>query len=82
MVWVRTPIQNGQSVEVEEALVSEAKNGSFSALLGSERHPGPRRSGYSTEPSTAVLEQSGMAHPPVGAGAARSRARLQEVRHS
>ena len=69
-------------MEVEEALVSEAKNGSFSALLGSERHPGPRRSGYSTEPSTAVLEQSGMAHPPVGAGAARSRARLQEVRHS
>ncbi|XFG12204.1 hypothetical protein AB1E19_015828 [Capra hircus] len=74
-------LQNGQSVEVEEALVSEAKNGSFSALLGSERHPGPRRSGYSTEPSTAVLEQSGMAHPPVGAGAARSRARLQELLH-
>ncbi|XP_069415657.1 zinc finger protein 839 isoform X5 [Ovis canadensis] len=75
-------LQNGQSVEVEEALVSEAKNGSFSALLGSERHPGPRRRGYSTEPSTAVLEQSGMAHPPVGAGATRSRARLQEVAES
>lgn len=79
----RRGLQNGQSVEVEEALVSEAKNGSFSALLESERHPGPRRSGYSmvpAEPSTAILEWSGTAHPPVGAGAARSRARLQEVR--
>ncbi|XP_043290212.1 zinc finger protein 839 [Cervus canadensis] len=76
--------QNGQSVEVEEALVSEPKNGSFSALLGSERRPGPRRSGYSVvpaEPSMAVLERSGAAHPPGGAGAARSRARLQEFLH-
>ncbi|XP_040112815.1 zinc finger protein 839 [Oryx dammah] len=80
-VSARRGLQNGQSVEVEEALMSEAKNGSFSALLGSERHPGPRRSGYSTEPSTAVLERSGMAHPPVGAGAARSSARLQELLH-
>ncbi|XP_027376664.1 zinc finger protein 839 isoform X6 [Bos indicus x Bos taurus] len=81
----RRGLQNGQSVEVEEALVSEAKNGSFSALLGSERHPGPRRSSFSmvpAEPSTAVLERSGTAHPPVGAGAARSRARLQEVAES
>uniref|UniRef100_A0A4W2CNL8 Zinc finger protein 839 n=2 Tax=Bos indicus x Bos taurus TaxID=30522 RepID=A0A4W2CNL8_BOBOX len=80
----RRGLQNGQSVEVEEALVSEAKNGSFSALLGSERHPGPRRSSFSmvpAEPSTAVLERSGTAHPPVGAGAARSRARLQELLH-
>ncbi|XP_044788847.1 zinc finger protein 839 isoform X4 [Bubalus bubalis] len=80
----RRGLQNGQSVEVEEALVSEAKNGSFSALLESERHPGPRRSGYSmvpAEPSTAILEWSGTAHPPVGAGAARSRARLQELLH-
>lgn len=72
-------------MEVEEALVSEPKNGSFSALLGSERRPGPRRSGYSVvpaEPSMAVLERSGAAHPPGGAGAARSRARLQEVRRS
>ncbi|XP_059771015.1 zinc finger protein 839 isoform X2 [Balaenoptera ricei] len=62
----RAGLQNGQSVDVEEALVSEPKNGSFSALLRSERHPGPRRSGYSValpEPSTAVLEQSGVVRP-------------------
>ncbi|KAB0369239.1 hypothetical protein FD755_019244, partial [Muntiacus reevesi] len=80
----RRGLQNGQSVEVEEGLVSEPKNGSFSALLGSERHPGPRRSDYSVvpaEPSVAVLEQSGAAHPPGGAGAVGSRARLQEFLH-
>ncbi|CAM9754777.1 unnamed protein product [Rangifer tarandus platyrhynchus] len=80
----RRGLQNGQSVEVEEVLVSEPKNGSFSALLGSERHPRPRRSGYSVvpaEPSMAVLERSGAAHPPGGAGAPRSRARLQEFLH-
>ncbi|XP_059951591.1 zinc finger protein 839 isoform X3 [Mesoplodon densirostris] len=62
----RGGLQNGQSVDVEEALVSEPKNGSFSALLGSERHPGPRRSGYSValpEPSAAVLEHSGAVGP-------------------
>ncbi|XP_073656125.1 zinc finger protein 839 isoform X5 [Tursiops truncatus] len=62
----RGGLQNGQSVDAEEALVSEPKNGSFSALLGSERHPGPRRSGYSValpEPSAAVLEQSGAVGP-------------------
>ncbi|XP_032478633.1 zinc finger protein 839 isoform X2 [Phocoena sinus] len=62
----RGGLQNGQSVDVEEALVSEPKNGSFSALLGSERHPGRRRSGYSValpEPSAAVLEQSGAVGP-------------------
>ncbi|XP_055274560.1 zinc finger protein 839 isoform X2 [Moschus berezovskii] len=83
-VSARRGLQNGQSVEFEEALVSEPKNGSFSALLGSERHPGPRRSSCSmvpAEPSVAVLERSGAAHPPVGAGAARSRARLQELLH-
>ena len=72
-------------MEVEEALVSEPKNGSFSALLGSERHPGPRSSSYSVvpaEPSMVILEQSSAAHPLGGAGAARSRARLQEVRCS
>ncbi|XP_065727039.1 zinc finger protein 839 [Phocoena phocoena] len=83
----RGGLQNGQSVDVEEALVSEPKNGSFSALLGSERHPGRRRSGYSValpEPSAAVLEQSGAVGPQVGVGAAcaqgpaRSRARLLE----
>ncbi|XP_033276475.1 zinc finger protein 839 isoform X3 [Orcinus orca] len=86
----RGGLQNGQSVDVEEALVSEPKNGSFSALLGSERHPGPRRSGYSMalpEPSAAVLEQSGAVGPQVGVGAAcaqgpaRSRARLLEFLH-
>ncbi|XP_059859877.1 zinc finger protein 839 isoform X2 [Delphinus delphis] len=86
----RGGLQNGQSVDVEEALVSEPKNGSFSALLGSERHPGPRRSGYSValpEPSAAVLEQSGAVGPQVGVGAAcaqgpaRSRARLLEFLH-
>ncbi|XP_033706482.1 zinc finger protein 839 isoform X7 [Tursiops truncatus] len=64
----RGGLQNGQSVDAEEALVSEPKNGSFSALLGSERHPGPRRSGYSValpEPSAAVLEQSGAVGPQV-----------------
>ncbi|XP_059951589.1 zinc finger protein 839 isoform X1 [Mesoplodon densirostris] len=86
----RGGLQNGQSVDVEEALVSEPKNGSFSALLGSERHPGPRRSGYSValpEPSAAVLEHSGAVGPQVGIGAAcargpaRSRARLLEFLH-
>ncbi|XP_036699840.1 zinc finger protein 839 isoform X3 [Balaenoptera musculus] len=86
----RRGLQNGQSVDVEEALVSEPKNGSFSALLGSERHPGPRRSGYCValpEPSAAVLEQSGAVRPQVGVGAvcaqgpARSRARLLEFLH-
>ncbi|KAJ8780251.1 hypothetical protein J1605_011854 [Eschrichtius robustus] len=65
----RGGLQNGQSVDVEEALVSEPKNGSFSALLGSERHPGPRRSGYCValpEPSAAVLEQSGAVRPQTG----------------
>ncbi|XP_057587192.1 zinc finger protein 839 isoform X3 [Hippopotamus amphibius kiboko] len=86
----RGALQNGQSVEVEEALMSEPKNGSFSALLGSERHPRPRRSSYSAapaEPSTAVLERNGAIRPRAGVGAARaqgpaaSRARLLEFLH-
>ncbi|KAK2498606.1 hypothetical protein MC885_001962 [Smutsia gigantea] len=83
--WGR--LQNGQSVDVEEALVSGPENGSFSALLGSERHPGPRRSGSCIAPpesSTAILERSGEAPPHRAAGAqstARSRARLREFLH-
>ncbi|XP_049755600.1 zinc finger protein 839 isoform X1 [Elephas maximus indicus] len=76
-----------QSVEVEEALVSEPENESYSALWGPGRHPGPRRGGYSKVPaksSVAALQQSGAAQPPVDPGAeaeqsaARSRARLKE----
>ncbi|XP_025725116.1 zinc finger protein 839 isoform X1 [Callorhinus ursinus] len=86
----RAGLQNSQSLEVEEALVSELENGSYSALLGSEGHPGPRRSDSSTAPaeaSTAVLGRSGAAHPPGGARAAgaqspsRARARLKEFLH-
>ncbi|XP_046503688.1 zinc finger protein 839 isoform X2 [Equus quagga] len=86
----RGGLQNGQSVEVEEALVSEPENGNYSALVGSERHPGPRKSGYSIPPaesSTAVAEQSRAAHPRTGTGAAgvqstaRRRARLKEFLH-
>nr|XP_031534676.1 zinc finger protein 839 [Vicugna pacos] len=79
-------LQNSQSVQGDEALVSEPENGSCSALSGSERHPGPRSvcSTAPAEPSTAVLKQSG---PHVGAGTARarsparSRAQLQEFLH-
>ncbi|KAM9646073.1 zinc finger protein 839 [Trichechus inunguis] len=76
-----------QSVEVEEALVSEPENESYSALWGPGRHPGPRRGGYSKVPaksSVAALQQSGAAQPPVDPGAkeeqsaARSKARFKE----
>ncbi|XP_030891212.1 zinc finger protein 839 [Leptonychotes weddellii] len=86
----RAGLQNSQSLEVEEALVSELENGSYSALLGSEGHPGPRRSDSSTAPaeaSTAVLGRSRAAPPPGGAHAAgaqspsRTRARLKEFLH-
>ncbi|XP_066130859.1 zinc finger protein 839 [Saccopteryx bilineata] len=67
-------MQNGQSVAVEEALVSEPADGSDSALLGAERHLGPKRncSTAPAGPSTAVPERS---------RAARSRASLQEFLH-
>uniref|UniRef100_A0A8D1GZ95 C2H2-type domain-containing protein n=2 Tax=Sus scrofa TaxID=9823 RepID=A0A8D1GZ95_PIG len=86
----RGGLQNGQSIDVEEALTSEPESGSFSALLGSERHPRPGRSGCSVapaEPCEAVLEQSRAARPSVGASAAgvqstaRNRARLLEFLH-
>ncbi|XP_026371050.3 zinc finger protein 839 isoform X2 [Ursus arctos] len=86
----RAGLQNSHSVEAEEALVSEPENGSYSALLGSEGHAGPRRSDSSTAPaeaSTAVVRQSGAAHPPGGAraggtqSALRARARLKEFLH-
>ncbi|XP_045864719.1 zinc finger protein 839 [Meles meles] len=65
--------QNSQSLEVEEALVSEPENGSYSAPLGSERHADPRSdsSVAPTEASTAVVGRSGAAHPDGGACAAR-----------
>ncbi|XP_008591143.1 PREDICTED: zinc finger protein 839, partial [Galeopterus variegatus] len=80
--------QNGQSIEVEEALVSEPENGSYSALLGSEGHLRPR-SGYSETPaesSTTVPRQSRAAATQahggpatVGAqGASKGRAGLRE----
>ncbi|XP_014646044.1 PREDICTED: zinc finger protein 839 [Ceratotherium simum simum] len=86
----RGGLQNGQSVEVEEALVSELENGSYSALSGSERHPGPRKSGCCITPaesSAAVAKQSRAAHLHAGTGAAgapstaSSRARLKEFLH-
>ncbi|XP_021535378.2 zinc finger protein 839 [Neomonachus schauinslandi] len=86
----RAGLQNSQSLEVEEALVSELENGSYSALLGSEGHPGPRRSDSSTAPpeaSTAVLGRRRVAPPTGGTHAAgaqspsRARARLKEFLH-
>ncbi|XP_032695439.1 zinc finger protein 839 isoform X1 [Lontra canadensis] len=81
--------QNSQSLEVEEALVSEPENGSYSALLGSERHPDPRSdsSVALTEASTAVVGRIGAANPARGARAAgvqsasRARAGLKEFLH-
>ncbi|VCX37292.1 unnamed protein product [Gulo gulo] len=81
--------QNSQSLEVEEGLVSEPENGSYSALLGSERHPDPRSDSSVAlmEASTAVVGQSGAAHPARGACAAgvqsasRARAGLKEFLH-
>uniref|UniRef100_A0A2K6G058 Zinc finger protein 839 n=1 Tax=Propithecus coquereli TaxID=379532 RepID=A0A2K6G058_PROCO len=79
-------LQNGQSVESEEALVSEPENGSPSALWGSERHLGPG-SGYSetsAESRTAVLQQRGVAQPhgspavAEGQSASKGKARLKE----
>ncbi|XP_069346183.1 zinc finger protein 839 isoform X3 [Eulemur rufifrons] len=79
-------LQNGQSVEVEEALVSEPENGSPSALWASERHLGPG-SGYSetsVESSTAVLQQRGVAQPhgnpavAEGQSTSKGKARLKE----
>ncbi|XP_047594020.1 zinc finger protein 839 isoform X2 [Lutra lutra] len=79
--------QNSQSLEVEEALVSEPENGSYSALLGSERHPDSRSDSSVAlmEASTAVVGRSRAAHPAKGVRAAgvqsasRARAGLKEV---
>ncbi|KAM5177168.1 zinc finger protein 839 isoform 2-T2 [Callospermophilus lateralis] len=77
--------QDGQSVE--EALVPEPENGSHSALLGSESHLGPRRSGDSqtlAESSAAVHQRIRASQPHEGlAGTMRrnasgSRALLEE----
>ncbi|XP_046309025.1 zinc finger protein 839 isoform X2 [Marmota monax] len=77
--------QDGQSVE--EALVPEPENGSHSALLGSESHLGPRRSGDSqtlAESSAAVHQRIRASQPHEGpAGTMRrnasgSRAQLEE----
>ncbi|XP_045416192.1 zinc finger protein 839 [Lemur catta] len=79
-------LQNGQSVEVEEALVSEPENGSPSALWGSEIHLGPG-SGYfetSAESSTTGLQQRGVAQPhgnpavAEGQSTSKGKARLRE----
>nr|XP_040129896.1 zinc finger protein 839 isoform X3 [Ictidomys tridecemlineatus] len=77
--------QDGQSVE--EALVPEPENGSHSALLGSESHLGPRRSGdlqTLAESSAAVHQRIRASQPHEGpAGTMRrnasgSRALLEE----
>ncbi|XP_077907051.1 zinc finger protein 839 isoform X3 [Ictidomys tridecemlineatus] len=59
--------QDGQSVE--EALVPEPENGSHSALLGSESHLGPRRSGdlqTLAESSAAVHQRIRASQPHEG----------------
>ncbi|XP_036887302.1 zinc finger protein 839 [Sturnira hondurensis] len=70
----RGGLQNGQSVEFEEASVSEPADGSYSALLGAERCSGPMQgcATVPTEPSAAALQRS---------SAARSSASLQEFLH-
>ncbi|KAM5341080.1 zinc finger protein 839 [Glossophaga mutica] len=65
----RGGLQNGQSVHVEEALVSEAADRSHSALLGAERHPGPTQ-GCAAAPAE-----------PRAAAPQRSSASLQEFLH-
>lgn len=61
----RGGLQNGGSIEAEEASVSEPADGQYSALWESERHPGP---------------ETGYLPPPEGRSrAARSRAGLREV---
>ncbi|XP_021571238.1 zinc finger protein 839 [Carlito syrichta] len=81
-------LQNGQSVEVEETLLSELESGNYSALLGSERHLGPRSSRYpetSAEPSPLILQQRREAQPLEASDAAggqrssRSTAILKEL---
>ncbi|KAM5241568.1 zinc finger protein 839 isoform 2-T2 [Hipposideros larvatus] len=83
-----TPALNGQPVEVEEALASEPADGGSSALLGPERHPGPRSGcpAAPAQPGAAGLEESKAADLHRGMGAAgasttRTRARLQECLH-
>ncbi|XP_012601821.2 zinc finger protein 839 [Microcebus murinus] len=77
----RGNLQNGQSVEVEEALVSEPENESPSALWESERHLGPG-SGYSETP--AESSTGGVAQPhrnpavAEGQSTSKGKARLQE----
>lgn len=61
-------------MEGEEALVSELEDGSFSALVGSEGHPGPGRNDFAVAPAEASA---------AGAqGASGASARLKEVRGS
>uniref|UniRef100_A0A8C9JAP2 C2H2-type domain-containing protein n=1 Tax=Panthera tigris altaica TaxID=74533 RepID=A0A8C9JAP2_PANTA len=47
LFWARN------SVEVEDALVSEPEDGNYSAFVGSERHPGPRRIEFAAAPAEA-----------------------------
>ncbi|XP_054571702.1 zinc finger protein 839 [Eptesicus fuscus] len=61
----RGGLQNGRSIEAEEASVSEPADGQYSALWESDRPPGPER-GYPPAPAGQSR-------------AARSRAGLQEV---
>uniref|UniRef100_H0XNG6 Zinc finger protein 839 n=1 Tax=Otolemur garnettii TaxID=30611 RepID=H0XNG6_OTOGA len=82
----RGNLQNGQSVEVEEALVSEPENGSHSALWVSENHLGSGSGCSETcaESSTAILQQRRTPQPhgsPAVAGGqntSNGKARLKE----
>ncbi|XP_076979706.1 zinc finger protein 839 isoform X2 [Tamandua tetradactyla] len=80
-------LQTGQSIEVEEALVSEPESGSYSALWGPRRYPGLRRSSCSKvlgKSPAAILQQNRAAQLHVDAGASeelsagRAQARLKE----
>lgn len=73
--------------------MSEPEDGNYSAFVGSERHPGPRRIEFAAAPaeaSEAVLGRGGAAHPRGRSGAcvagaqsaSAARARLEEVRGS
>ncbi|XP_054423648.1 zinc finger protein 839 [Pteronotus mesoamericanus] len=70
----RGGLQDGPSVEAEEAVGSEAADGSYSALLGTGRHTGPAR-------GCAAAPAEPRAATPQPSSAARSRAGLQEFLH-
>ncbi|XP_045679463.1 zinc finger protein 839 isoform X2 [Phyllostomus hastatus] len=68
----RGGLQNGQSVEAEEATVSDPAGGSCSALSEAERHPGPTGgcAAAPAQPGAAALQRT-----------SRSSTRLREFLH-